>query len=338
MSAQQRAILVQSTNAPFVLGTSEVPSPAEGEVLIKTMAIALNPADWIQRDYVFPAERYPLILGNDVAGIVESVGQGVEGFEKGDRVFGRTGKGGFQQYTTLSTTGFLAPIPENISFDEAVTIPLTFTTACLGLFAEAPMGLSLNPTFSLNAKHEGQSALIIGASTTVGQFGVQLLKVLGFSKIAVYASKAHFEYLRQLGATECTDRREVPLEALPAALSARVNVVHHTVDPLALNTAYDCVVEGGGIATCQPNAPIDRDVESKNVRIIGRIPDPALMAIFLQSEPTVARYVLEMLKRGLIKPPRYEVLENGIEGIIGGLEKMEKGEVSGVKLVAHPHD
>ncbi|KAK7062143.1 GroES-like protein [Favolaschia claudopus] len=338
MPAQQQAIIVQSPKAPFVLGTCDVPSPADGEVLIKTMVVGLNPANWIQREYNILIDKYPVVLGNDVAGIVEAVGKGVEGFKKGDRVFGRAAKGGFQQYTILAAKGFIIPIPENASFEEVATIPMAFTSACIGLFAESPIGIALNPTFSLDTKHQGESALVIGGSTSVGQFVVQLLKTLGFSRIVVYSSKAHFEYLQELGATECIDRRAVPLESLPGALTAPVKVVYHTIDLLALNTAYDCVAEGGSIVTCQPTAPFDRDVQVKNVRFIRLAPDPSMMEIFLKNEANAVKCLAEMLERDIIKGNRYEVLENGVEGIIGGLGRLQKGEVSGVKLVAHPHD
>ncbi|KAJ6560415.1 chaperonin 10-like protein, partial [Mycena capillaripes] len=89
----------------FVLGPNEVPSPAKGEVLLKIMTVALNPANWIQREYNILIPEYPAILGNDLAGVIEALGEGVEGFKKGDKVyvgiFGKASGGGFRQYTTV---------------------------------------------------------------------------------------------------------------------------------------------------------------------------------------------------------------------------------------------
>ncbi|KAJ7246567.1 chaperonin 10-like protein [Mycena haematopus] len=173
MSTQQ-AIVVESPKAPFILGTRPIPSPGKGEVLIKTMSVALNPANWIQREYNILIDEYPAVLGNDVAGTVEEIGEGVKGFAKGDRVFGTATKGGFQEYTTIPAVGFLIPIPENASFDEVATIPMAFTSACIGLFAAAPIGLGLNTTYSWAKPQHGESALVIGAGTSVGQFGGRL--------------------------------------------------------------------------------------------------------------------------------------------------------------------
>lgn len=68
-------------------------------------------------------------------------------------------------------------LPDKTSFDEAATFPITFTTACVGLFAPAPIGLNLNPTFSWDKLHKGESALVIGGSTSVGQFGALLISL-----------------------------------------------------------------------------------------------------------------------------------------------------------------
>jgi NADPH:quinone reductase-like Zn-dependent oxidoreductase len=66
-------------------------------------------------------------------------------------------------------------IPENTSPDEAATFPIAFTTAAVGLFAAAPIGLGLNPNFSWDKPHQGESALVIGAATSVGQFGERFI-------------------------------------------------------------------------------------------------------------------------------------------------------------------
>ncbi|KAF7355745.1 GroES-like protein [Mycena sanguinolenta] len=334
----QKAIVVESPKAPFTLSTREVQSPGKGEVLIKTISVALNPANWIQREYNILIDAYPVVLGNDVAGIVEEVGEGVEGFSKGDRVFGRAMKGGFQEYTIVAVPGFLLHIPKDKNFDEVATIPMAFTSACIGLFAASPIGLGLNPTYSWDKSQQGESALVIGGGTSVGQFAIQLLKSIGFLRIVAYASKKHFEYLGQLGVTECIDRSDVPLDSLATALKEPVKVVYHTIDLAALNTAYDCVCHSGAIVSCQPTAPMDRDVEAKNITFIRLAPNPAIMQLFKTAEQVMIQNLSEMLNKGIIKGNRYEVLPNGISGILEGLERLQKGDVHGVKLVAHPHD
>ncbi|KAJ7676589.1 hypothetical protein DFH06DRAFT_976173 [Mycena polygramma] len=293
MSAQQQGIIVQFPEAPFVLGSDDILVFAKGEVLLKIMTVALNPANWMQREFNLVA-AYPA--------------------------------GGFRQYSALPAND-LMPIPKNTSFDEVATIPVTFTTACYGLFA----GIGLNPTFSWDKPHRGESALVIGGATSLGQFAIQLLKFLGYTRIIAYASKTHFGHLKELGATDFVDRAEVPVDSLATqgVLTSPVNVVYYAIDPSALNTTWDCVAEGGAVATAQPGAPLDRDVAAKKVT------RSRTLQIF---EPLIKENLPKLLKQGVITSNRYEVLPNGLAGIVGGLERLQNGSVSGVKLVAHPQD
>ncbi|KAJ6560432.1 GroES-like protein [Mycena capillaripes] len=351
----KQAIIVQSLKAPFVLGSTAIPSPAKGEVLVKIMAAALNPINWKEREFNVLIDEYPVVLGHDVAGVVEELGEGVDSFKRGDRVFAQILTGGFQQYATV-LAAVLIPIPDNTSFDEVVTFPVTFTTACVGLLAPGPIGLGLDPTFSWDKPQQGESALVIGGATSVGQFAIQLLKFLGFTRIIVYASKTHFDYLKQLGATECIDRAEVPIDSLAAhpTLRTPVKVVYDIGSGPSLNAAYDCVAANGGIVTVQPMTPLERDVAAKNlvlVRVQGYYAGPDVMKfkrdnvagyIVTPEHSTFGRLIIknlpQMVEKRVISANRYEVLPNGVAGILEGLERMQKGSVRGIKLVAHPQD
>ncbi|KAK7062172.1 GroES-like protein [Favolaschia claudopus] len=360
--SSQTALVIPTPKAPFTLSTTEmIPSPGPGEVLLKICSTALNPGNWKQREYDVVIEEYPAILGMDIAGVIEAVGPGVAGFKKGYRVFTQTVLGGgFQQYTTVPAA-VLMPIPDNVSFDEAATIPTAFVSAAVGLLAPAPIGLGLNPTFSWDQPLKGQSALVLGGSTSVGQFAIQLLKFMGATRIVVYASATHFDYLRRIGATECIDRRQVPIDSLAAhpSLSVPVNVVFDAAGAQydsvggAKNVAYDCVEDGGSITTLVWTPEVDRD-RKKKVNIVsamgylagpdvvrlkrdnvngysGTVQHTAFGKLIIQSVP-------EMLRTGALVGNRVEVLPGGLAGIVGGLERLKDGTVSGVKLVAHPWD
>ncbi|KAJ6571437.1 chaperonin 10-like protein [Mycena capillaripes] len=253
MSTQQ-ALIIPTPKAAFVLGLRPIPVPGKGEVRLKVMSVGLNPMNWAQREFDLFIPEYPAVIGADIAGVVDELGEGVAGFAKGDEVF-LQGLGGFQQYCTVPAVTLIRK-PKNASFDEVATFPITFTTACVGLFAPAPIGLGLNPSFSWAKPQKGESGLVIGAGTSTGQFAVQLFKFLGFIRIVVYASKVHFDYLRQLGATECIDRAEVAIDAL--AVSPPVKVVYDATPDGALNAAYDSVVDGGKVTTVRPHAKSDR--------------------------------------------------------------------------------
>ena len=83
---EQKVLHLDSKFGNFVLATGPVPRPGAGDLLVKVEAAALNPVDWkIQKHGIF-IEKYPAVLGSDFAGIIEEVGEGVDGFSKGDRV------------------------------------------------------------------------------------------------------------------------------------------------------------------------------------------------------------------------------------------------------------
>ncbi|KAJ7895500.1 chaperonin 10-like protein [Mycena olivaceomarginata] len=347
MSTQQ-ALIIPSAKAPFILGPLPIPVPNKGEVRLKIVSVALNPMSYAQHDYDFFIPEYPAVVGSDIAGVVDEVGEGVEGFAKGDEVFAGVLIGGFQQYTTLPA-GLLIRKPKNASFDEVATFPITFTTALVGLFAPAPIGLALNPSYSWNKPQQGESGLVIGGGTSVGQFAVQLLKFLGFTRIVVYASKVHFDYLKILGATECIDRGEVPIEKL--AVTPPVKVVYDATPTGALDAAYDSVVDGGKVTTACPQAQTDRESRGITVvRCFGFYAGPDVLPPIgdpahypgVPEHTSFGKLMIEelpkMIEQGAVVPNRVEVLPNGLASVPDALERMKAGGVSGVKLVAHPQE
>jgi len=84
---QQKALLLRSMGGPYEVGSFPVSSPAPDQVLVKVLSAALNPLDVIMQSSGFLVEAYPTITGSDAAGVIESVGDGVSGFQKGDRVY-----------------------------------------------------------------------------------------------------------------------------------------------------------------------------------------------------------------------------------------------------------
>jgi NADPH:quinone reductase-like Zn-dependent oxidoreductase len=83
---EQKALFLDRKQGSFIVGTREIEKPQPGELLVKIKAVALNPVEWKVQTYGMFVENYPAILGTDIAGEVEAVGGGVEGFVKGDRV------------------------------------------------------------------------------------------------------------------------------------------------------------------------------------------------------------------------------------------------------------
>jgi NADPH:quinone reductase-like Zn-dependent oxidoreductase len=82
----QKALILDAKLGNFTVGTAPVAKPGSGEILVKVKAAALNPVDWKVQKYGIVVEKFPAILGFDIAGDVEEIGEGVTELRKGDRV------------------------------------------------------------------------------------------------------------------------------------------------------------------------------------------------------------------------------------------------------------
>ncbi|KAF5371197.1 hypothetical protein D9758_004229 [Tetrapyrgos nigripes] len=342
--SEQKALVLESKQGRFVVSTRPKPtSVPAGELLVKIKASALNPADWKVQDFG-PAyiEKYPAVLGSDIAGDVETVGEGVTGFSKGDRVlcqsfFVNNEYAGFQQYT-LVPAEIVAKIPENLSYSQAASVPLGLTTASVGLFSNEPTGLGLDPSFDLNVKHSGP-VLVIGASTSVGQFSIQLLRLVKLSPIIAYASAHQFDYLKSLGATEFIDRKQVSFSDLPAAVkkitSEPIKLVYDAFSSAESEQAgYDILADGGTIIVTTGDQ-IKNKVDGKKVLdVLGSVHPPTNREFGKAQYRNLTKY----LQDGTIVPNRTEELPNGLAGIPDGLERLKNNQVSGIKLISLPQE
>ncbi|KAH8110042.1 chaperonin 10-like protein, partial [Phellopilus nigrolimitatus] len=129
---------VLTTKSSNVLQTFPVPSPGKNEVLVQNVAVASNPKDW---KVPLRFDSYAFIEGNDVAGKIVKVGEGVTEYKGGERVaaFTKTVRttdnkyGAYAQYSVApASTTF--PLPESTTYEEASTLPLAVMTAAIGLF------------------------------------------------------------------------------------------------------------------------------------------------------------------------------------------------------------
>ncbi|GAA2474281.1 NADP-dependent oxidoreductase [Streptomyces longisporus] len=165
------------------------PSPGPGQVLVAVRAAGVNPVDWKQRTgYRRPGESgerdFPAYFGNEVSGVVEEAGEGVDGFAVGDAVFGRPVVGGYSEYALLSVD-LIAHKPEALSFTDAATLPVAAVTAYDGIRQLAlPAGATL---------------LVTGAGGGVGVAAVQIARALGLRVVGL-ASEAKKDLVASLGA------------------------------------------------------------------------------------------------------------------------------------------
>jgi len=207
-----KAVVCTQYGPPEGLQIKEVekPSPKDNEVLIKVYATSAHIGDTrIRRVDPFLVRlifglfkpKKNLILGLELAGVVESVGKNVKAFKKDDKVFALTGfgLGGYAEYRCLpekakegtkQRKGLIALKPENLSFEEAATIPAGGLTALKNLH-------------KANIQH-GQKILINGASGSLGSYAIQLAKYYGAEVTAVCSSQ-NFELVKSIGADYVID-------------------------------------------------------------------------------------------------------------------------------------
>jgi NADPH2:quinone reductase len=245
---------VTAHGPPEVLRLAERPdpSPGRGEVVVRIRAANVNPTDIAVRSGQHPRSPPPqFVPGWDLAGEVEAVGEGVEGFAPGDRVvgmipFGRIGGrvGAYAEAAAVDQS-WLAPLDGAIDDAIAATLPLNALTARQALdLIDAPTGSTL---------------LITGATGAVGGFATQLAVGDGY-RVLAQASTGDEDWVASLGATE----------VLPRSTDlSTVGPVDAVLDAVPLGPASTACLRDGGTAvfTRPPGAAPDRELRFETVLV-----------------------------------------------------------------------
>ncbi|HEX3003087.1 MAG TPA: NADP-dependent oxidoreductase [Angustibacter sp.] len=189
-----KAITISSYGGADVMELTDQPDPVVGPdyVLVRVKASSVNPVDYkIREGYLqgaFPS-HLPMILGWDVAGVVEKVGPAVRELAEGDEVIGYVRKDSIEHGTYAELVAahvrHLARKPASATFEEAAALPLA--------------GLTALQSLRLAEVGQGDTVLVHAAAGGVGSFAVQIAKSLG-ARVIGTASAANHEYLRSLGA------------------------------------------------------------------------------------------------------------------------------------------
>ena len=209
-----KALIVKEFGGPLILEDMPVPQPGPNDALIRVKACAVDQFDLTIRDGKFPTAKTPIILGHEIAGVVESVGANVDNVQPGDRVTstlyltcGRcryclTGReticadfkgyvgihtpGAYAEYTTIPAVN-LVKLPESISFPEGSVIANAIGTPYHALTKR----VRLQP---------GEHVIVTGAGGGVGAHAIQLAKMMGAFVMAVDIGEKKLSLARELGA------------------------------------------------------------------------------------------------------------------------------------------
>src|ERR671910_2941430 len=163
-----RAVVLTGHGGPGVLKVEERPDPVAGpgQVIVDVGAAGVNFADTLARVGLYPdAPKPPCVLGYEVAGEVESVGEGTEGFAPGDRVMAGTRFGGQAEMVSVDA-GQVLPLPERLSFEQGAAFPVNYGTAYAALVI-------------MGGLRDGDRVLIHAAAGGVGIAATQIAKSRG---------------------------------------------------------------------------------------------------------------------------------------------------------------
>ena len=236
--AMMKAIVAHEYGGPEVLKYEDAPrpEPKENEILVRVIAAGVNPVDGMIRSGMFAKDKKrtsPLILGGDIAGVVEQTGSKITKFKKGDPVYAYLSlrnNGGYAEYAVARESEAAAK-PKSISYTEAAAVPIVALTAWQALVDSAKLSA-------------GQSVLIHGGSGGVGTFAIQIAKARG-AKVFATASTANQDFLKEVGADVAIDYTKQKFEDV----AKDVDVVLDSVGGDTLARSYAVVKKGGFIAT-----------------------------------------------------------------------------------------
>jgi len=271
------------------LKLKELPNPVigAGEVLIKTKAISMNPVDiatikiaGVRGGLYVPTPGEDVIVGWDIAGVVESVGAEVTTLKAGDRVFGCIyfpGQGKAYADMVKAKPADIAIIPDNVTFEAAASAGMACLTPWLALVTRGKVS-------------KGDKVLIHAAAGGVGHFAVQIAKHFGAYVIGT-ASTANVDFVKSIGADEVIDYKTTKFEDVVKD----ADLVLDSIDAANLLRSLDAVKPGGRVISLKAefDGEIAEKAKSKNVTGI---------RVGVYSNGTDLIEIAKLLGSGAIKP------------------------------------
>jgi NADPH:quinone reductase-like Zn-dependent oxidoreductase len=309
-----------------VLEVREMPDPpvGPGEVRIGVKAAGINFADTLARLGLYPdAPKPPCVVGYEVAGEVESVGEGVESHEVGDRVVAGTRFNGQAELVTVPA-GQLLPLPKKLSFEQGAAFPVNYGTAYAALMI-------------MGGLREGDRVLIHAAAGGVGISATQIARGAG-AEIFGTASASKHDAIREQGVEHAIDYRnhDFATEVMRLTNGEGVDVIMDALGPTSFRKDYGLLRPGGrlimyGVSELQSGSG-KRDIWAA-LRSVARMPlatMPWWKSLGVMNE-NKGVFGLNMLHWW----DREGSIDRLVEPLLAGLEK---GELAPVVAEAFPFD
>jgi NADPH2:quinone reductase len=254
------AVLVKNGSAATAFEIREVPMPTykADEVLIKVAAFGLNFADVMARNGMYKeAPPLPAILGYDVAGFIEAVGDNVTDFKAGDRVVAMTRFGGYAQYAVTNASATTI-IPANLSMAAATALA---TQYCTAYFAAAKM----------MRLHKGDTVLIQSGAGGVGTALIQYAKYKGCEIFSTAGSDTKLNYLQSLGVQHPINynTQDFEKEVMKLTGGKGVDAVFDAVGGSSVKKGFRSLDAGGRLVCYGASAMTDKNIFGKIAAALG---------------------------------------------------------------------
>ncbi|KAL6920003.1 hypothetical protein ACHAPO_001126 [Fusarium lateritium] len=360
----QQAIVLPAKRKPFTSQTVPVHLPSPGEVLVRVAWTSSTPLDLHRADGGLLIPEYPSQMGSGgAAGKVVAVGDGgdLKGLSIGDRVVAFAFHGGkeanHQEYITIPA--YLASkIPDNISYQDAVTVSVNLVTVFHTLTADLELELPCPVPENYTPEQADSPILIWGASSSVGMYALQVLKHWGFKNLLAVASQKQHDYLRGIGATRtfAYRRDDVVDQILKSVENKPGPKLPYIIDCIGslegtLRPLTRIAQPGSIVAVMLPvilkDATVDEEPEYEmdvGKVLIGEWADGVEVRgvrthFYLSNEyfkqNLQPEIVPKLLKDGVITPNRYRVVEgsSAVERAQKAVDILRNREVSGERLI-----
>ncbi|MSU22118.1 MAG: NADPH:quinone reductase [Pedosphaera sp.] len=261
-----KAIRVHEAGGPEVLKLEVVedPKPGEGEVLVRVHATGVNPVETYVRSGKYPVlPIFPYTPGSDAAGVVLSIGAGVNRVAVGDRVYTAGTKTGAYAELTICTEPQVHLLPQPISFEQGAAVNIPYATAYRALFQRA-------------RAVPGETLLIHGASGGVGIAATQLARASGLRVFGTAGTAKGRELVAEQGACEVLDHRTPNyLEKILTLSNGRgVDVILEMLANVNLGKDLTVLARGGRVVVIGSRGPVEinpRDAMSRDAAILGMV-------------------------------------------------------------------
>ncbi|GAA4394308.1 NAD(P)H-quinone oxidoreductase [Tsukamurella soli] len=289
-----RAIVVNETTRELRIGEVPTPQPGTGEVLVKVAAAGVNRADLLQRRGLYPPPPGVTdIIGMEVSGTVEAVGEGVDGHAPGDTVCALIAGGGYAEYAVVPA-GQLLPVPDGLDTVDAAALPEVACMVWSNLVMEAGLG-------------GGETVLIHGGGSGIGTHAIQVAKALGATVAVTVGSEAKAQRCRELGADIVINYHE---QDFAEVLAGRVDVILDIIGAKYLQRNVSALAVGGRLVIIGMQGGVAGELNigmliGKRCRVIGTnvrnrpLTGPGSKAAVVAQ---VQEHVWPMIAEGTVRP------------------------------------